>query len=202
MKANQTRQNGRNYKKALCGYAAMGAVMILGASGGALLAVQAAETETETVLTGEVQMSAADLLLGVGLFKIKSSKHLGSLAGQMLVLREQLVLGKLLGQGAAALGQRVGAQVGQQGACNGPRVDALVGHKMLVLGADDCVNIDLRQRIVGSIAPAGTDGVVHGSHWVTAGGTAVQLPTLIKEPAACQQPAKQQDAKNNEQALL
>ena len=66
MKANQTRQNGRNYKKALCGYAAMGAVMILGASGGALLAVQAAETETETVLTGEVQMSAADLLLGVG----------------------------------------------------------------------------------------------------------------------------------------
>ena len=34
MKANQTRQNGRNYKKALCGYAAMGAVMILGASGG------------------------------------------------------------------------------------------------------------------------------------------------------------------------
>ena len=60
MKANQTRQNGRNYKKALCGYAAMGAVMILGASGGALLAVQAAETETETVLTGEVQMSAAD----------------------------------------------------------------------------------------------------------------------------------------------
>ena len=44
MKANQTRQNGRNYKKALCGYAAMGAVMILGASGGALLAVQAAET--------------------------------------------------------------------------------------------------------------------------------------------------------------
>ena len=48
MKANQTRQNGRNYKKALCGYAAMGAVMILGASGGALLAVQAAETETET----------------------------------------------------------------------------------------------------------------------------------------------------------
>ena len=73
MKANQTRQNGRNYKKALCGYAAMGAVMILGASGGALLAVQAAETETETVLTGEVQMSAADLLLGVGLFNIKSS---------------------------------------------------------------------------------------------------------------------------------
>lgn len=66
MKANQTRQNGRNYKKALCGYAAMGAVMILGSSGGALLAVQAAETETETVLTGEVQMSAADLLLGVG----------------------------------------------------------------------------------------------------------------------------------------
>lgn len=66
MKANQTRQNGRNYKKALCGYAAMGAVMILGASGGALLAVQAAETETETVLTGEVQMSEADLLLGVG----------------------------------------------------------------------------------------------------------------------------------------
>ena len=67
MKANQTRQNGRNYKKALCGYAAMGAVMILGASGGALLTVQAAETETrETVLTGEVQMSAADLLLGVG----------------------------------------------------------------------------------------------------------------------------------------
>ena len=66
MKANQTRQNGRNYKKALCGYAAMGAVMILGASGGALLAVQTAETETETVLTGEVQMSAADLLLGVG----------------------------------------------------------------------------------------------------------------------------------------
>lgn len=120
----------------------------------------------------------------------------------MLVLREQLVLGKLLGQGAATLGQRVGAQVGQQGAGNGPRVDALVGHKMLVLGADDCVNIDLRQRIVGSIAPAGTDGVVHGSHWVTAGGTAVQLPTLIKEPAACQQPAKQQDAKNNEQALL
>ena len=66
MKANQTRQNGRNYKKALCGYAAMGAVMIFGTSGGALLAVQAAETETETVLTGEVQMSAADLLLGVG----------------------------------------------------------------------------------------------------------------------------------------
>lgn len=120
----------------------------------------------------------------------------------MLVLREQLVLGKLLGQGAATLGQRVGAQVGQQGAGNGPRVDALVGHKMLILGADDCVNIDLRQRIVGSIAPAGTDGVVHGSHWVTAGGTAVQLPALIKEPAACQQPAKQQDAKNNEQALL
>lgn len=59
MKANQTRQNGRNYKKALCGYAAMGAVMILGASGGALLAVQAAETETETVLTGEVQMSGS-----------------------------------------------------------------------------------------------------------------------------------------------
>ena len=90
----------------------------------------------------------------------------------------------------------------QQGAGNGPRVDALVGHKMLVLGADDCVNIDLRQRIVGSIAPTGTDGVVHGSHWVTAGGTAVQLPALIKEPAAYQQPAKQQDAKNNEQALL
>lgn len=66
MKANQTRQNGRNYKKALCGYAAMGAVMIFGTSGGALLAVQAAETETETVLAGEVQMSAADLLLGVG----------------------------------------------------------------------------------------------------------------------------------------
>ena len=66
MKANQTRQNGRNYKKALCGYAVMGAVMIFGTSGGALLAVQAAETETETVLTGEVQMSAADLLLGVG----------------------------------------------------------------------------------------------------------------------------------------
>ena len=38
----------------------------------------------------------------------------------MLVLREQLVLGKLLGQGAATLGQRVGAQVGQQGAGNGP----------------------------------------------------------------------------------
>ena len=91
---------------------------------------------------------------------------------------------------------------GQQGAGNGPRVNALVGHKMLVLGADDCVNIDLRQRIVGSIAPAGTDGVVHGSHWVTAGGTAVQLPALIKEPTACQQPAKQQDAKNNKQALL
>ena len=119
----------------------------------------------------------------------------------MLVLREQLVLGKLLGQGAATLGQRVGAQVGQQARAMAP-VNALVGHKMLVLGADDCVNIDLRQRIVGSIAPAGTDGVVHGSHWVTAGGTAVQLPALIKEPAACQQPAKQQDAKNNEQALL
>ena len=120
----------------------------------------------------------------------------------MLVLREKLVLGQLLGQGAAALGQRVGTQVGQQGAGDGTRVDALVGHKVLVLGADDRIDIGLRQRIVGGIAPAGTDGVVHGSHRVTAGGTAVQLPTLIKEPAACQQPAKQQDAKNNEQALL
>ena len=42
----------------------------------------------------------------------------------MLVLREQLVLGKLLGQGAATLGQRVGAQVGQQAAGKSP-VDAL-----------------------------------------------------------------------------
>lgn len=48
--------------------------MILGASGGALLAVQAAETETETVLTGEVQMSGSRsaawgrrrLIVGVG----------------------------------------------------------------------------------------------------------------------------------------
>ena len=119
----------------------------------------------------------------------------------MLVLREQLVLGKLLGQGAAALGQRVGAQVGQQGAGDGPRVDALVGHKVLVLGADDRIDVGLRQRIVGSIAPAGTDGVVHGSHRVTAGGTAVQLPALIKEPAACQQPAEQQNAQEGEQAL-
>ena len=119
----------------------------------------------------------------------------------MLVLREQLVFGQLLGQGAAALGQRVGTQVGQQGAGDGSRVDALVGHKVLVLGADDRIDIDLRQRIVGSIAPAGTDGVVHGSHRVTAGGTAVQLPALIEEPAACQQPAEQQNAQEGEQAL-
>ena len=95
----------------------------------------------------------------------------------------------------------VGAQVGQQGAGDGPRVDALVGHKVLVLGADDRIDVDLRQRIVGSIAPAGTDGVVHGSHRVTAGGTAVQLPALIKEPAARQQSAEQQNAQKGEQAL-
>ena len=68
------------------------------------------------------------------------------------------------------------------------------GHKVLVLGADDRIDIGLRQRIVGGIAPAGTDGVVHGSHRVTAGGTAVQLPALIKEPAARQQSAEQQNA--------
>ena len=58
-----------------------------------------------------IHVHLKDLLLGAVLFDVQRREKFRRLAGKVLLLREVDVLCQLLGQGAAAFGQRAGPQV-------------------------------------------------------------------------------------------
>ena len=125
-----------------------------------------------------------DLLFGVVILDVPGGKHLRCLAGHLLFLGEQLVLGQLLGQGAAALGQRAGAQVGPERPDNGRRVDAVVLFKPAVLHGNDCVDIGLGQLVTAGKAGPGADLIIEAGNGLLRRCGAIEPPALHAQCSA------------------
>ena len=125
-----------------------------------------------------------DLLFGVVILDVPGGKHFRCLAGHLLFLGEQLVLGQLLGQGAASLGQRAGAQVGPERPDNGCRVDAVVPFKPAVLHGNDRVDIGLGQLVTAGKAGPGADLIVEAGNGLLRRCGAVEPPALHAQCSA------------------
>ena len=94
------------------------------------------------------------------LFNVQRREKFRRLAGKVLLLREVDILCQLLGQGAAACGQRTGPQVCLQRPDDGHRVHAVVQLKPAVLHGDDGVDVGLGDGIAGGESGVGREGLV------------------------------------------
>ncbi len=91
-----------------------------------------------------VQIDAQDLVLVVKRFQHQRHRRLTQLPRQLALGRQEQVLDQLLGDRAAALLHRAGAQVRDQRTRDADRIDAGVIEKTRVLGGDD--GVDQRAR--------------------------------------------------------
>ena len=142
-----------------------------------------------------VDVHFKDLFLVVLLLNGEGGEHLRRLAGQMLFLREQGVLGQLLGDGAAALGKAAGAQVGHQCPGNGHRVHTLVVGEAGILCRDHGVDVGLGQLGIGNEPFAGRNAAVQGIKGGDLDGALIEFVACDgKVPARCHedQQGKQQ----------
>ena len=142
-----------------------------------------------------VDVHFKDLFLVVLLLNGEGGEHLRRLAGQMLFLSEQGVLGQLLGDGAAALGKAAGAQVGHQCPGNGHRVHTLVVGEAGILRRDHGVDVGLGQLGIGDEPLAGRNAAVQGINGGDLDGALIEFVACDgKVPARCHkgQQGKQQ----------
>ena len=96
-------------------------------------------------------------------------QRLADFAADAALRREEDVLGELLGDGAAALGEMAGAQIGEPGAQKADRIDAEMLVEAPVFGGDDGLrqigrHLLQRQRLAEQIAKGGDDAAVPGEN--------------------------------------
>ena len=101
----------------------------------------------------------------------------------MLFLREVDIFCELLGQRAAALGQRFGFQVGPERPDDGQRVHAVMALEAAVLYRDHGIDVGLRDGITGGEGGAGGDGLIQLRGRQVLLGGAVQPPALQPQHA-------------------
>ena len=102
-----------------------------------------------------VEIQGQDLVLGQMALEPDRQQQLLHLALEMALMRQEQVLGQLLGDRAAALADAAGAQIAERGADDAARIEARMAVEAAVLGGDDRGGEPGRQPVDG-------DGIADG----------------------------------------